>query len=101
MARVPLTEQQVEDDFLILNLQNVALSDEQFIELIADNETFVFEMTAQKELVIMTPPGPKTGRRHAAIGTDLENWSRADGTGLTFAHNTMFTLPNGAKRGPD
>ena len=65
MARVPLTEQSVAEDWLILNLENVAFSDEQFIELCADNRELCFELTAQKELVIMTPPGPKTGRRHA------------------------------------
>ncbi len=101
MARVPLTEQSVADDWLILNLQNVAFSDEQFIELCADNSELCFELTAQKELVIMTPPGPKTGRRHAMICTDLENWSRANGTGITFGTHTIFTLRNGAKRGPD
>jgi len=101
MARVPLTEQSVADDWLILNLENVAFSDEQFIELCADNRELCFELTAQKELVIMTPPGPKTGRRLAMICTDLENWSRANGTGITFATDTIFTLPNGAKRGPD
>ena len=101
MARVPLTEQSVAEDWLILNLENVAFSDEQFIELCADNRELCFELTAQKELVIMTPPGPKTGRRHATICTDLEIWSRANGTGITFATDTIFTLPNGAKRGPD
>jgi Uma2 family endonuclease len=101
MARVPLTEQSVADDWLILNLENVAFSDEQFIELCADNRELFFELTARKELVIMTPPGPKTGRRHATICTDLEIWSRANGTGITFATDTIFTLPNGAKRGPD
>jgi len=101
MARVPLTEQSVAEEWLILNLENVAFSDEQFIELCADNSELCFELTARKELLIMTPPGPKTGRRLAMICTDLEIWSRANGTGITFATDTIFTLPNGAKRGPD
>ena len=49
----------------------------------------------------MTPPGPKTGRRNTTLCTDLEIWSRQNGTGITFAPNTIFLLPNGAKRGPD
>ncbi len=71
MARVPTTEQQVAEDWLVLNLENVALSDEQFIELCADNRELHLERTVQKELVIMTPPGPKTGRRNTTIATDL------------------------------
>src|SRR5262249_19162703 len=60
-----------------------------------------FELTAQKDLVIMTPPGPGTGRRNTAISTNLEIWARQDRTGVTFAPNTLFKLRNGAKRGPD
>ena len=101
MTSVPLTEQQVADDWVVLNLENVALSDEQFIELCADNGELMFELTAQKELVIMTPPGPKTGRRNTVLCTDLEIWARQDGTGITFVPYTIFTHPNGAKRGPD
>jgi Uma2 family endonuclease len=101
MARVPLTEQQVGEEWMILNLENVAFSDEQFVELCLDNRDLRFEFTAQKELVVMTPPGPRTGRPNSIICTDLENWSRANGTGITFATGTIFALPNGAKRGPD
>jgi Uma2 family endonuclease len=101
MATTPWTEEQVAEDLVILNVANVGLSDEQFIELCSDNRELVFELTAQKELVIMTPPGPGTGRRNSTICTDLENWSRANGRGITFSPNTVFTFTNGAKRGPD
>jgi Uma2 family endonuclease len=101
MASVPLTEEQVSDDLVILNFEKVGISDDQLIDLCSDNRDFDFELTAQKELLIMTPPGPKTGLRNVAITTDLENWARQDGTGLTFATNTLLHLANGAKRGPD
>ena len=101
MATVPLIEQQVGEDWLVLNLQNVAFSDEQFIELCADNPELQFELTAQKELVIMSPPGSKTGRRNTVIATELEIWSRKDGAGIAFGPASTFTLPNGAKRTPD
>ena len=101
MARVPLTAEQVAKDWLVLNLASVALSDEQFIELCADNRELILELTAQKALVIMTPPGPKTGRRNTIVSTDLENWARGDGTGVTFGPLTLFALPNGARRAPD
>lgn len=102
MASVPLIEEQVAEDWLVLNLENVALSDEQFIELCADNRELHLELTAQKELVvIMTLPGPKTGRRNAVIFGDLEMWARKDRSGITFVPSTVFALPNGAKRAPD
>jgi Uma2 family endonuclease len=101
MASVPLTEEQVSDGLVILNFEKVGLSDDQFIELCSDNRDFQFELTAQKELLIMTPPGPRTGRRNVGITTNLENWARQDGTGITFANGTLFEFPNGAKRGPD
>ena len=101
MATIPLTEEQVGNDWLVLNLETVGFSDEQFIELCSDNRELCFELTAQKELIIMTPPGPVTGRPNAILSTDLEIWARENGTGITFCANTIFALPNGARRGPD
>src|SRR5437667_2784427 len=101
MASVPLTEQDVGGDWLVLNLQEVRLSDEQFVALCADNRELHLEFTAQKELVIMTLPGGKTGRRNAIISRRLEDWSEKDGTGITFSPLTLFALPNGARRAPD
>ena len=71
MAKVPLMEEQIADDFIVLNFEKVGLSDEQFVELCADNREINFEFTARKELVIMTPPGPKTGRQNTILCTDL------------------------------
>ena len=101
MASIPLTEEQVTEDLLVLNVEKVGLSDEQFIELCSDNRELCFELTTQKELIVMTPPGGKTQRRNTTLSTDLEIWARQDGTGITFVPFTLFHLPNGAKRGPD
>lgn len=101
MASVPLTEQVVSTDWLLLNLQEVRLSDEQFVALCADNRELHLELTAQKELLIMTLPGGKTGRRNSIISTRLGNWAEKDGAGITFVPGTLFELPNGAKRAPD
>ena len=67
MASVPSIEEQVTDDLVILNLEKVGLSDEQFVELCSDNRELHLELTAQKELVIMTLPGGKTGLRNGEI----------------------------------
>jgi Uma2 family endonuclease len=99
MSTISKVDQQLGEDFLVLNLQNVAFSDEQFIELCADNRDLTFELTARKELVILTPPLPRTGLRNMVISADLALWARLDGTGLAFAPTT-FALPNGAKRAP-
>ena len=101
MASVPLTEQTVADDLVILNVEKVALSDEQFVELCADNRELHLELTAQKELVIMTLPGGKTGRRNSIISRYLANWADKDKSGITFAPLTLFELANAAKRAPD
>src|SRR5262245_8639537 len=101
MPSIPLIEREVSADWLVLNLQEVRLSDEQFVALCADNRELHLELTAQKELVIMSPPGGKTGRRNEVICTHLAIWADKDGTGITFASGTLFELPNGAKRAPD
>jgi len=101
MASIPLIEEQVEADFVVLNVEKVGLTDEQFVELCADNREFQFELTAQKELVIMTPPGGKTGRRHSRIHYRLADWAERTGQGVVFAPGTLFQLPNGAKRALD
>jgi Uma2 family endonuclease len=86
---------------LILNLESVELTDKQFYRLCRDNPDLRFELTAQRELIIMSPTGSKTGWRNGKILQRLANWSDVDGSGICFDSSTGFTLPNGAKRSPD
>lgn len=86
---------------LLLNVESIQLTDEQFHRLCRDNPELQFELTARKELVIMSPTGSKTGWRNSKINQRLANWAEADGTGISFDSSTGFTLPNGAKRSPD
>ena len=101
MARVPLTEEQVGTDAVVLNLRNIGISQEQFFALCRDNPEFRFELSAQKELIIMTMPGARTSRRNAILTTELTIWARMDGTGVSFESHGLFALPNGALRSPD
>ena len=101
MARSTLTEKQVEADAMTLNVETVRLSKEQFFRLCNDNPELHLELTAQKELVIMTLPGGKTSRRNTIISTRLTTWAERRGTGPTFGPLTLFVLPNGAMRAPD
>ena len=86
---------------LTLSVQSVRLTDEQFYRLCGDNPDLHLELTAQKALVIMSPSGSKTGWRNAKLTYRLTDWAEQDGTGLAFDSSAGFTLPNGAKRGPD
>lgn len=100
MARPPAIERETEVR-LVLQMSSVGLTDDQFFRLCRDNRDFRIEMTAQKELIIMSPTNPETGRKNAAITASLFNWARIDGTGFCFDSSSQFTLPNGAKRSPD
>jgi Uma2 family endonuclease len=101
MAQTPSTFEQNAPGSLMLNVQSVHLTDEQFYRLCQDNPDLRFELTAQRELVIMSPTGSKTGWRNSKINQRLANWTEEDGTGISFDSSTGFTLPNGAKRSPD
>ena len=101
MARTPLMEEHVTTTSVVLNFENVGLTPDQFFQLCNDNRDLRFELTAQKELIVMPLPGPDTSRRNAIIITDLSIWARKDGTGITFDPACRFILPNGANRGPD
>ena len=101
MARPPLVEERVAADSFVLNVENVGLTQEQFFQLCLDNRDLRFELSAQKELIIMTLSGPDTSWRNALIITELSIWARKDGTGIVFDAACRFILANGANRAPD
>ena len=100
MARPPVTETDTAL-WLALNIQSVGLTDDQFIQLCSDNVDFRFEISAQRELIIMPGTGPATDLKNAEITGQLRNWTKQDGTGVCFGSCAIFILPNGAKRIPD
>jgi Uma2 family endonuclease len=85
----------------VLSMESVHLSDEQFYRLCHDNPDLRIELSADRELVIMSPTGSKTGNRNSKINQRLANWAEDDDTGICFDSSAGFTLPNGAKRSPD
>jgi Uma2 family endonuclease len=86
---------------VVLNLETVNLSDEQFWRLCEVNRDMTLERTAQGELVIMSPVGGVSGGREADLITDLSIWNRQTGLGKVFSSSTIFKLPAGGDRSPD
>ncbi len=101
MARVPLTTGQVVSSRVIVNVENIVLTPEQFFRLCRDNPELRLELTAQKELIIMSPTGSRTGSQNMELSFQIQRWTIQDGGGIAFDSSTGFLLPNGATRSPD
>src|SRR2546422_8509526 len=101
MARTPLIEQQVTTGSFILNVENVGLTSDQFLQLCSDNRDLRFELTAQKELVIMPPPGADTTSRNVIITTELPIWQGKTGTGIQFDPPSWFIFPTVPTHAPN
>jgi Uma2 family endonuclease len=77
---------------IVLNLNSVNLTEEQFYNLCQDNETLRLERTAQGELLIMPPIGGKSGKRETELITDVNIWNRQTQLGEVFSSSTVFRL---------
>jgi Uma2 family endonuclease len=86
---------------LVLDLNQVHLSDEQFYQLCINNPDIPFERNANGGLIVMSPVGGDSGNRELELGTDLALWNRQTQLGRVFSSSTMFTLPGGGDRSPD
>ncbi|HIK13011.1 MAG TPA: Uma2 family endonuclease [Oscillatoriaceae cyanobacterium M33_DOE_052] len=86
---------------IILNLENVGLTDDQFYRLCQVNRDWQLERSAKGELIIMPPVGGVSGHREADLITDLTIWNRQTKLGIVFSSATIFRLPNGGDRSPD
>jgi len=86
---------------IILNLDNVGLSDEQFYQLCQANHNLQLERTAKGELIIMPPVGGVSGNREADLNGQVWFWNRQTQRGRVFSSSTIFRLPNGGDRSPD
>ena len=87
---------------VVLRLRPVIeLSGEQLLELSSLNDDLRLELTAEGELIVMTPSGGESSRRKLELTVQLGIWTRRDGTGVAFDSSGGFILPNGAIRSPD
>src|SRR5256712_14211505 len=87
MPRPPLADAETSVR-LVLNVQSVGLTEDQFLRLCSENRDFRLEMSAQRELIIMPPPGSKTGKRSSKINQRLANWTDQDGAGVSKESDT-------------
>ena len=76
-------------------------TDKALIELGRLNEPWRFELTAQRELVIMSPEDRGSSRRGAEILIDIGNWNRQSGDGFVLGPQAGVRLPDTSMREPD
>ena len=86
---------------MVLSLDQVNLTDEQFYRLCQANRDMQLERSAAGALIIMSPVGGRSGNREADLITDLTLWNRKTVLGKVFSSSTIFKLPNGGDRSPD
>ena len=101
MARIPVIDERTNPGKMVLNVESVGLTPEQFDRLCRDNRDLRLELTARKEIVIMAPTHTRIGFMNTKITSALGAWTDADGAGIAGDSNTGFRLPNGAIRAPD
>ena len=79
----------------------IDISTDQLLELSSINDDLRFELSAEGDLIIMSPTGSEIGDSCSEINFQLRSWAKQDGAGRVFGSSTGFALPNGAKRSPD
>ncbi|MBN3905459.1 MAG: Uma2 family endonuclease [Nostoc sp. NMS1] len=80
---------------------NLKFTDEEFEQIVAVNKELRLELTAEGELVIMSPTGGETGNRNFDLLGQLWFWNCQNNLGKAFDSSTGFKLSNGATRSPD
>src|SRR5438128_4510136 len=81
---------------LLLNVESVGLTPDQFYRLCSDNPELRLELTARKEIVIMPPACSESGARNLKVTTQLVKRSKKAGEVLVSTSLPDFTFPNAA-----
>lgn len=79
----------------------VQWNDEAFARVCQANPNLNFELSASGELLVVAPVGGESGWKENRIQGYLWNWDPNYKNGRSFSSQTVFSLPNGAKRMPD
>lgn len=100
--KIPDKSAPVEPFGVVLRLRPVLeLSPDQLLEISGLNSDLRLELTAEGELIVMTPAGGWSSKRNFELAVQFGVWVRQDGTGTAFDSSGGFILPNGAIRSPD
>jgi Uma2 family endonuclease len=92
------------DDYVppeLIALTRQRITPEQFERLCHKHRKLRLELTSSGELIIMPPTGNQSSVQNADLTYQLVAWTKKDGSGVCFDSGTIFTLANGAMRGPD
>lgn len=77
------------------------MTDDEFFEFCQLNRNVRIERNRRGELLLLTLVGGITSNRNAILTGELGIWTDRDGTGISFASCTGFTLSIGSVRSPD
>lgn len=77
------------------------LEDDEFFELCRRHDDMNLELTKEGAVHMMTPAGNRSSEANIEISGQLRNWWHTHRQGRVFDSNTLFTLPDGSKKGPD
>lgn len=77
------------------------IDNDDFLTLSRANQDVQIEMNKDGDLIIMPGTGGLTGNRNIRILRRLDEWAEADSGGVAFDSDTIFELPNRARRIPD
>lgn len=80
---------------------DLRLSPEQFAQVCDANPEAVLELTADGQLIAMTPTGGDTSARNSLLITRLQIWALAQGGWVVFDSSGGFRLPDGSVLSPD
>ncbi|MGB7564477.1 MAG: Uma2 family endonuclease [Prochlorococcaceae cyanobacterium] len=77
------------------------LNADQFVRVCQANPDAVLELTADGQLIAMTPTGSETGARNNELSFQLNRLATASGGWQGFDSSTSFLLPDGSALSPD
>ena len=79
----------------------VDMTEDQFFVFCQRTHDVRIERNAEGEILIMPPVGGATSNRNVELTTQLQLWTKRDGTGIAFDSSGGFHLPNTATRSLD
>jgi len=76
------------------------MTDKQFTTFCAKQPDLNFEMTAEGEIIQVSPVDYQTAVSISHVAGELHNWADKDRLGLVSGSKAGIVLPNGARRSP-